>query len=186
MRDFNFFSVYSEKTNTLLSRILVFTAFAILLAAIIGGSYFLLYLRLEGINAQIDEIDEFLNSDTVRDDQQTLTVLKGKLGIITRYSILTENIRLNLDSVDYFRVSVIEAIAAALPEGATLSDISSSGDQLFLSFEVDTVDTSAKLLYELEQLSCFSSVMPKNIALNEKTELYGYYVTAVMIGGAEK
>ena len=38
MRDFNFFSVYSEKTNSLLSRILIIFVCVVLLGALVGGS----------------------------------------------------------------------------------------------------------------------------------------------------
>jgi hypothetical protein len=186
MRDYNFFSVYSEKTNSLLSRVLLCFVFVVLVGALIGGSYFLLYLNLQGVNAQIDEVDEYLNSDAIKEKQQTLTELKGRLGLINRYISVTDAIRINLDAIDFFKVSVLEALASALPSGATVSNMSSSGDQLFISFNVDSVDTSAKLLYALEALPCFKSVAPQSIKLNEKTGVYDYYVTAVMTGGAGK
>jgi Tfp pilus assembly protein PilN len=186
MRDFNFFSVYSEKTNSLLSRALLIFVCVTLVGTLIGGSYFLLYLNLEGVNAQIDEIDEFLNSRTILERQVELNGLKSRLGLINQYISLTDAIRANLDKSDYFRVSVLAALAGALPERAALSSLSGSAETLYLSFEVDSLDTSAKLLYALEGLDCFESVTPQDVKFNEKTGVYDYYLTAVMIGGADK
>ena len=117
MRDFNFFSVYSEKTNSLLSRALLIFVCVTLVGTLIGGSYFLLYLNLEGVNAQIDEIDEFLNSRTILERRVELNGLKSRLGLINQYISLTDAIRANLDKSDYFRVSVLAALAGALPGG---------------------------------------------------------------------
>lgn len=181
MRDINFFSIYSRRKNGSTGRtvgvVLGFVGFAV----VVGGIYVALNFFLIGIRGQIKNIDNYLQSDAVREKAAAVEAFNANTRIIEDYAALVEEVLANLEATDYINAGRLDEISAALPVDVVMDKMAVTDNAVEFVYTVADLSLTAQLIAALSGLDCFESVA----LAGAESAAGGYQVTinAVLRGG---
>ncbi|MTI48214.1 MAG: PilN domain-containing protein [Firmicutes bacterium] len=168
MKDLNFFSPYIKvNKSSKIKKTYVFIT-VISLALIFGGAHFWTIYRMNNIEKNITEMEDFLKSNDVVDDIKNLNEKKREVEIMNKYYDLALIINEDMESVDRLGTGILSKITNALPEDITFDMISMDINNIQIQGISRSRVSIAELQHNLKNSNIFSKVYVIDISKASK------------------
>jgi len=175
MRDFNFFDSYIKVQGRPKQSWIVIIILCALLLSLIVFYQFLLINKARSLEADIAEIDAYLGSSNVKGKVSAVDAKQMEAdslrAIYASVSTVSANIELN-DTLDDM---LVEQVNAQLPEGAFMTDLSSSNQMLTIKGYSLEYKNIAQFAYNLRESGLQNILIP---SITESNGSYIYTITA--------
>lgn len=175
MKDFNFFDPYIKvEGKSSNNRVVLIILFALLLA-LMTFYQLMLINKAKTLEADIAEIDTYLNSPSTTQKVSVVEAKQAELDtlriVYTDLMVISDTIEVN-DTLDDM---LIEQINAQLPEGAFMSDLSSTNQVVTIKGYSLEYKNIAQFAYNLRESGLYNIMIP---TITESNGNYMYTITA--------
>lgn len=169
MKDFNFFSIYSQKSAGKQLKLLLYAGLLLVLAFLVAGSWYLLDSHNRQIQDDVAEIDAYLASSTVRANYNRLSELRSDLNLLSSYEAALDIVNSNVELGHTFSSATLERISAVLPPESVIDNFSCTLGTLSMSIKLPDMLTAAKLIAGLDTLDFVSDAHLLSVVYTSST-----------------
>lgn len=173
MKDFNFFSSYIKvrKNSKIKNTYVLVTATS--LALFFGGTFYWSNTTINSVKEDIQQMEEYLQSNKVLEDVQELNEKKRKIDIMSMYYDLALKVNRKITKVDRLGTDVLSKISDSLPEDISFKMISMDIENIQIEGMSENRVSIAELQYNLKETGLFQQVHVIEIA-KESNETDSY------------
>lgn len=178
MRDFNFFDPYLKVQTKSKSNAWIFIIVIVLILVLIAYYQFMMILKANDIKAEIEEIDDYINSKSTKDK---IAEVESKEAMeLQLQSIFADisNATLMIESSRSMDDMLIEQINAQLPEGTFLSSLNMNSQVLTIEGYALEYDQIAQFAYNLRNSGGLEDLLIPRITENNGS--YNFSITVAM------
>lgn len=183
MKDINFFSSYidvqkNSKKNSLFWGVLI--AFILIFTI---GFYSWYYLTSKYLSDEIDELDNFINSEETIKNINEINTLQNKYKLLNEYYDIVKIIDNNIYSKDIINEQFLANISRQVPDDTYFTAISITQEEMQIQGISKNRTSVAELEYNLKLLNNIKEVHVSNISGNlEENNGYVFSMTCLLEG----
>lgn len=187
MKDFNFFSIFDQRQSSKSEQTAKIMLVVLLVVLVVAGAYLMLVFKYNSIMDENERIEGLLASPSAQSVMNQADTYNSNITSLNRYKYMIEEAATNLRQGHLFTGKFMDALAGAMPTGATVYTLNVGEDgSIVFVFSVPDLTTAARLTDSMDNLEYLKNVSVGAVVGSNTDEGYTVTLSAYLTGGDEQ